>query len=61
MSKMEKTTNKYIYAYDKILKRRTVFVVKNGYAISLVTGFKFRYGGKRGIVWRRKRQKKRFG
>ena len=37
-------SNKYIYAYDKILKRRTVFVVKNGYAISLVTGFKFRYG-----------------
>jgi hypothetical protein len=36
-------SSKYIYAYDKILKRRTVFVVKNGYAISLVTGFKFRY------------------
>jgi len=40
--------NKYIYAYDKFLKRRTVFVVKNGYAISLVTGFKFRYSGKDG-------------
>jgi hypothetical protein len=41
-------SNKYIYAYDKILKRRIVFVVKNDYAISLVTGFKFRYGGKDG-------------
>jgi hypothetical protein len=36
---------KYIYAYDPIIKRRVVHVVKNEWAISLVTGHQFRYKG----------------
>jgi len=35
----------YIYAYDPIIKKRVVHIVKNGWAISLVTGNKFRYRG----------------
>lgn len=35
---------KYITAYDPLIKRRVVFIVKNGWAISLVTGHKFWYG-----------------
>jgi len=37
------TDAKYIYAYDPIIKWRVVHVVKNGWAISLATGNKFRY------------------
>ncbi len=35
---------KYITAYDPIIKRRVVYVVIDGWAISLVTGHKFWYG-----------------
>jgi len=38
--------NEYVYAYDPILKRRCVHLVKNGWAISLVTGHRFRYRGR---------------
>lgn len=34
---------KLILAYDKKLKRRVMFRVVNGYAISLITGYKFKY------------------
>ena len=43
--KKSKSDFKYIYAFDPIIKKRVVHVVKNGYAISLVTGHKFRYKG----------------
>lgn len=33
----------YIYAYDPVVKKRVVHVVKRGWAISMVTGNKFRY------------------
>ena len=33
----------YIYAFDPIIKRRVVHVIIDGWAISLVTGNKFRY------------------
>jgi hypothetical protein len=33
----------YIYAYDPKIGKRVVHVVKNGWAVSLVTGNKFRY------------------
>lgn len=36
---------KYIYAFDPVIKKRVVHVVKNGYAISLVTRHKFKYSG----------------
>lgn len=36
-------TPKYITAYDPKIKRRVVHVVRNGVAVSLVTGNKFRY------------------
>lgn len=38
-----KAVKQYIYAYDPIIKKRVVHVVINGWAISLVTGHKFRY------------------
>jgi len=34
---------KYIYAFDPLIKKRVVFVVRNGIAVSLVTGHQFRY------------------
>ncbi|MCF7910554.1 hypothetical protein K9L16_02675 [Candidatus Pacearchaeota archaeon] len=42
MAKSSKKT-KYIYAYDPKIKRRVVHIVKQGKAISLVTGNKFKY------------------
>ena len=36
---------RYIFAYDPIIKRRVVHMVKGGYAISMVTGHRFRYSG----------------
>lgn len=38
---------KYIYAYDKKIDKRCVFVVKRGTATSLVTGISFKYPRKR--------------
>lgn len=35
---------KFVYAYDKIIKRRVPFVLLNGYAISMVTNTRFRWG-----------------
>ena len=35
--------NKYITAYDPVIKHRVVFRVIKGYAISLVSGYKFQY------------------
>ena len=37
------TMPEYIYAYDPIIKKRVVHVVVDGYAISMVTGNRFRY------------------
>ncbi len=37
----------FIYAYDPKIKRRVVHVVSNGFAISLVTGNKFKYSPKK--------------
>lgn len=34
--------DKYIYAFDPIIERRVVHLVKNRTAISLVTGHKFK-------------------
>ena len=39
--------NKYVYALDRKLKKRVVHVVKNGYAISLITGQRFKLRRKR--------------
>jgi len=33
----------YIFAYDPKIKKRAVHVIKNGIAISLVSGNRFRY------------------
>lgn len=41
--KRRKTKREYIYAFDPIIKRRVPHVVRGGYAISLVTGNKFKY------------------
>jgi len=38
-----KEEKQYIYAFDPIIGKRVVHVVINGYAISLVTGNKFKY------------------
>jgi len=32
-----------IYAYDPIVRKRVVHVVKDGWAISVVSGHKFKY------------------
>lgn len=36
----------FIYAYDPIIRKRVPHVVRNGWAISLVTGNKFRYSAR---------------
>lgn len=45
-SKKSYATNKvkYITAYDPTIRRRVVFIVRNGTATSLVTGYSFWYG-----------------
>jgi hypothetical protein len=40
------TMTKYITAFDPTIKKRVLFMVKNGWAISVITGYKFRYKGK---------------
>jgi hypothetical protein len=35
--------NKYVYAFDPEIKRRVVHVIRGDWAISLVTGHRFRY------------------
>lgn len=45
--KEEPTSNFYIYALDPKIKRRCIFVVIEGYAHSLITGFKFKYKRKK--------------
>ena len=48
----------YIYAYDPIIQRRVVHVVVDGWAISLVTGHKFKYRkGKKSVKRGRECQK----
>jgi hypothetical protein len=37
-----KKKNEFVYAYDKGIGMRVVHVVKDGYAVSLVTGNKFK-------------------
>ena len=39
---------KYITAFDPKIRKRVVFVVSNGIAVSLVTGYKFRYEPRKG-------------
>jgi len=34
---------KYISAIDPIIKERVLFLLKDGWAISLITGHKFKY------------------
>lgn len=36
---------KYISAIDPTLKKRVLFIVHNGWAVSVVTGYKFEYKG----------------
>ena len=40
---MNMPSDKYITAIDPTLKRRVLFLVRNGWAVSLITGYKFRY------------------
>lgn len=35
----------YIYAFDREIGKRVVHIVKDGYAISLVSGAKLKYKG----------------
>ncbi len=44
MARPRMMEKKYIYAFDPLIKRRVVHVVLNGWAVSLVTGHKFKYG-----------------
>lgn len=34
---------RYITAYDPIIKRRVLHILRDGYAISVITGNKFKY------------------
>jgi len=43
MTKKDTKKEKYLYAYDPIVRRRVVYVVINGWAISLLTKHKFKY------------------
>lgn len=38
----------YITAYDPTIRKRVLFIVKNGWAVSVITGYKFKYEPKRG-------------
>jgi hypothetical protein len=38
---------KYITAYDPSIRKRVLFIVKNDWAISVVTGYKFKYKPRR--------------
>jgi hypothetical protein len=33
----------YITAYDPTIKKRVLFIVKNGWAVSVISGYKFKY------------------
>lgn len=35
--------SKYISAYDPSLRRRVLFLVRNDWAISVISGYKFKY------------------
>lgn len=39
----KKKKNVYIFAYDPEIERRVVHVCRDGYAISIMTGHKFKY------------------
>jgi len=39
----KKKAEEYIYAYDPVIRRRVVHVIINDYAVSLITGHKFKY------------------
>lgn len=39
---------KYITAYDPTIRKRVLFVVKGDWAVSVITGYKFKYDPKRG-------------
>ena len=34
---------KYITAYDPSIRKRVLFIVRNGWAVSVITGYKFKY------------------
>lgn len=38
---------KYITAYDPKIRKRVLFLVKNGIAISVITGYSFKYKPKK--------------
>jgi hypothetical protein len=38
---------KYITAFDPKLRKRVLFIVKNGWAVSVITGYKFKYEPKK--------------
>ena len=38
-------SDKYITAIDPRLKHRVLFLVRGGWAISVITGYKFRFKG----------------
>ncbi len=40
-------TERYITAFDPTINRRVLFIVRNGWAISVITGYKFRYRPRR--------------
>jgi hypothetical protein len=35
----------YIKAYDPTIQKRVLFIIQNGFAISTITGYRFRYTG----------------
>lgn len=37
--------DQYIYAYDPTIGKRVPFIVKDGYAVSMVSGHRFPYNG----------------
>lgn len=43
---MTRTKHRYVYALDPKVNRRVVHVIINGWAISMVTGHRFRYDDK---------------
>jgi len=34
---------RYISAFDPQIKKRVLFIIKDGWAISLISGYKFKY------------------
>ena len=60
-AKGRKIIGKYVYAYDPKINKRVVHVVNKGYAISMVTGHKFRYDPEKNKAKEKPKKRGKYG